>query len=146
MSQRRLRVRLSWLLGHPLQVRFLGPPILSIIVYGLYALSSYITISLYVFVFIFFFFIFCVYIYLDLMISMISLFVSKSTIGLGTIIGSEIFNHLIISAFCVISTEQKKLKLNPSLFTREIIAYCLTLLSTYNYSIFLSPNLYCLFT
>lgn len=35
------------------------------------------------------------------MISLIAMFVSKSTVGLGTIIGSEIFNHLIISAASV---------------------------------------------
>ena len=47
----------------------------------------------------------------DLIISVISLIVFKSTIGLGTIVGSEIFNHLVVSAACVLSSD-KELKLN----------------------------------
>jgi K+-dependent Na+/Ca+ exchanger-like protein len=63
----------------------------------------------------------------DLIISVISLFVFKSTIGLGTIIGSEIFNHLAISACCALAT-RKPLVLKANLFTREVVAYGLTLL------------------
>ena len=64
----------------------------------------------------------------DLIISVIALFVFKSTIGLGTIIGSEIFNHLAISACCALAT-RKPLVLNGNLFTREVVAYGLTLLA-----------------
>jgi Ca2+/Na+ antiporter len=62
----------------------------------------------------------------DLMISVIALFVSSSSVGLGTIIGSEIFNHLIISAACAMNSKIK-LKLNHVIFTREIFSYCITL-------------------
>jgi len=62
----------------------------------------------------------------DLMISMISLFVTQNTVGLGTIIGSELFNHLIISASCVMNSKNR-IELNPYIFTREIFSYALTL-------------------
>lgn len=62
----------------------------------------------------------------DLMISVIALFVSHSTVGLGTIIGSEIFNHLIISAACAMNSKTK-LRLNKRIFTREIVSYGFTL-------------------
>lgn len=64
----------------------------------------------------------------DLMISVIALFVEKSTVGLGTIIGSELFNHLIISTACVFSSKSGSLPLNKRLFTREVVAYALTLM------------------
>lgn len=64
----------------------------------------------------------------DLMISLVSLLVSRSTLGLGTIIGSEIFNHLVISAACVMNAKNQELKLQASVLTREIVAYGLTLL------------------
>ncbi len=63
----------------------------------------------------------------DLMISVISLFVQESTVGLGTIIGSEIFNHLIISAACTMNSKDP-IQLEPRLFSREVISYGLTLI------------------
>jgi Ca2+/Na+ antiporter len=61
--------------------------------------------------------------------SVISLFVSKSTLGLGTIIGSEVFNHLVISAACVLAcSPEKPLKLDAAVFTREVFSYILTLI------------------
>lgn len=41
----------------------------------------------------------------DLLISMMSLFVFDSTIGLGTIIGSVIFNHMVVVAAIVMSSK-----------------------------------------
>ena len=63
----------------------------------------------------------------DLMISVISLFVQESTIGLGTIIGSEIYNHLIISAACTMNAKEP-VQLEPRLFSREVISYGATLI------------------
>ena len=62
----------------------------------------------------------------DLMISVISLFVQESTVGLGTIIGSEIYNHLIISAACTMNSKEP-IQLEPRLFSREVISYGFTL-------------------
>lgn len=62
----------------------------------------------------------------DLMISVISLFVAKSTVGLGTIIGSEIFNHLIISAACIMNSKNS-IKLDKYIFTREVFGYIITI-------------------
>lgn len=63
----------------------------------------------------------------DLIISIISLFVFKSSIGLGTIIGSEIFNHLVISGACAMSAKNP-LKLNGTILTRDCCTYAMTLL------------------
>ena len=62
----------------------------------------------------------------DLMISVISLFIQESTVGLGTIIGSEVFNHLIVSAACTMNSKEP-IQLEPRLFTREVVSYCFTL-------------------
>lgn len=60
---------------------------------------------------------------------MISLFVSQSTLGLGTIIGSEVFNHLIISAACILACNpETPLKLDEMAFTREVACYALTMI------------------
>jgi hypothetical protein len=63
----------------------------------------------------------------DLMISVIALFVSKSTVGLGTIVGSELFNHLVVSSACAFNSKTGLIPLNKNLFTREVVFYALTL-------------------
>lgn len=63
----------------------------------------------------------------DLMISVIALFVSNSTVGLGTIIGSELFNHLVISSACVFYSKTGLVPLNKNIFTRDAFVYALTL-------------------
>lgn len=63
----------------------------------------------------------------DLLISLLALFVSHSTVGLGTIIGSEIFNHLCICAGCVMSSSSGSLKLDARILTREVFGYFFSL-------------------
>jgi Ca2+/Na+ antiporter len=63
----------------------------------------------------------------DLMLSMISLFVLNSTLGLGTIIGSQIFNNLVISAACVMYAKNGELILQEGILTRSVIVYGLSL-------------------
>ena len=63
----------------------------------------------------------------DLFISMISLFHSKSTLGLGTIIGSLIFNHLIVTFGCIVSSKTGKLVLDKYIFMREMLAYFISM-------------------
>lgn len=62
----------------------------------------------------------------DLIISTVSLLVFRSTLGLGTIIGSEIFNHLVVSG-AVSLTLKSRMKLDPRLFCREVLGYFMTL-------------------
>ena len=64
----------------------------------------------------------------DLMLSMISLFALDSTLGLGTIIGSQVFNSLVISSACVMSAKNGELILKEGIFTRSVIVYGLSLL------------------
>jgi solute carrier family 24 (sodium/potassium/calcium exchanger), member 2 len=56
-------------------------------------------------------------------VSFLGLFVAHSSVGLGTIVGSNIFNHMIISAGSVMSAKAGKLKLDPKVLTRESVAY-----------------------
>lgn len=61
-------------------------------------------------------------------VSFLGLFVSHSSVGIGTIIGSEIFNHMCISAGSVMCAEGGVLKLDPQILTREALAYLSSLI------------------
>ena len=58
-----------------------------------------------------------------------ALFVNHSSIGVGTVVGSEIFNHMIISAGSVLYADGGILHLDKWVFTRDISAYLLALLT-----------------
>ncbi len=66
----------------------------------------------------------------DLIISMLALFLGRSTLGLGTIIGSEVFEHLVVSAACVLSSQTGRVQLDRGTFTVICAGYlfCLILL------------------
>ena len=64
----------------------------------------------------------------ELFTSFIGLFISKSSIGVGTIIGSEIFNHMIICAGSVMYAKNGVLELDKRIFMREVLAYFFSLL------------------
>lgn len=63
--------------------------------------------------------------------SMVSLFVTHSSLGLGTIVGSEIFNQLIICAGAVWASRSGSLKLDPVVLFREVGFYALSILLLY---------------
>jgi K+-dependent Na+/Ca+ exchanger-like protein len=65
----------------------------------------------------------------ELFISFLGLFVQNSTIGVGTLLGSEIFNHMIICAGSIFYAKDGELKLNARIFTRECIAYLFSLIT-----------------
>lgn len=60
--------------------------------------------------------------------SLIALFVNHSAIGVGTVIGSEIFNHMIICAGSVMYSTTGVLQLEKRVFSRDVIAYFLSLI------------------
>lgn len=64
----------------------------------------------------------------ELFTSFIGLFISKSSIGVGTIIGSEIFNHMVICAGSVMYAKGGVLVIDKKIFMREVTAYFLSLL------------------
>lgn len=63
--------------------------------------------------------------------SMLSLFVTHSSLGLGTIVGSEIFNQLIICAGAIWASRSGSLKLDPMILAREVGFYALSILLLY---------------
>ena len=64
----------------------------------------------------------------ELFSSIIALFVTHSALGLGTIVGSEIFNQLMICAGSVLSSRTGKLKLDGAILAREVGFYALSII------------------
>lgn len=65
----------------------------------------------------------------ELFTAFIALFVNHSAIGVGTVVGSEIFNHMIISAGSVMYAEGGMLQLDKWVFTRDVLAYLAALVT-----------------
>lgn len=63
----------------------------------------------------------------ELFSSIVSLFVTHSALGLGTIVGSEIFNQLVICAGAVYAARSGRLKLDAAIVTREVGFYALSI-------------------
>ena len=55
--------------------------------------------------------------------SLVALFVTHSSLGIGTVVGSEIFNHLCICAGSVLSSRTGSLTLEPRVVARECGSY-----------------------
>jgi K+-dependent Na+/Ca+ exchanger-like protein len=60
--------------------------------------------------------------------SIISVFVTRSSLGLGTAIGSAIFNHLCICGACVIYSQEGKIALDWRVLFRDCLFYLLSLI------------------
>lgn len=63
--------------------------------------------------------------------SIVALFITHSSLGLGTIVGSEIFNQLIICAGSVYASKTGKLILDKAIVTREVGFYALGIVLLY---------------
>lgn len=59
----------------------------------------------------------------ELFTSFIALFINHSAIGVGTVVGSEIFNHMIICAGSVMYSNTGVLQLDKWIFTRDVLSY-----------------------
>eukprot|EP00546_Thalassionema_frauenfeldii_P004224 CAMPEP_0178909066 /NCGR_PEP_ID=MMETSP0786-20121207/8282_1 /TAXON_ID=186022 /ORGANISM="Thalassionema frauenfeldii, Strain CCMP 1798" /LENGTH=431 /DNA_ID=CAMNT_0020581059 /DNA_START=32 /DNA_END=1327 /DNA_ORIENTATION=- len=67
----------------------------------------------------------------ELFSSFVALFVTHSSLGLGTIVGSEIFNQLVICAGAVYSSKTGKLELDRAILIREVGFYGLSIILLY---------------
>ncbi|KAL7530232.1 hypothetical protein ACHAXR_003376 [Thalassiosira sp. AJA248-18] len=67
----------------------------------------------------------------ELLCTLVSLFITHSSLGLGTIVGSEIFNQLIICAGSVYATKSKVLVLDRRMVVREVVFYGLSIALLY---------------
>lgn len=63
----------------------------------------------------------------ELFTSFIALFINHSAIGVGTVVGSEIFNHMIICSGSVLFSSTGVLQLDKWTFTRDVMFYFLSL-------------------
>lgn len=64
----------------------------------------------------------------EIFISFLGIFVQKNAIGIGTVVGSEIFNHMCISAGSCWYAKNGMLQLNGRHFTRDSMGYCSALI------------------
>eukprot|EP00934_Nitzschia_sp_Nitz4_P005034 Nitzschia sp. Nitz4//scaffold32_size149145//66482//69228//NITZ4_002881-RA/size149145-snap-gene-0.18-mRNA-1//-1//CDS//3329548075//5024//frame0 len=67
----------------------------------------------------------------ELFSSIVALFITHSSLGLGTIVGSEIFNQLIICAGAVYASKTGDLVLDKAIVTREVSFYALGIILLY---------------
>ena len=67
----------------------------------------------------------------ELFSSIVALFVTHSALGLGTVVGSEIFNQLIICAGAVFASKSGKLILDKTILAREVGFYALGIILLY---------------
>lgn len=67
----------------------------------------------------------------ELFSSFVALFITHSSLGLGTIVGSEIFNQLIICAGAVFAAKSGKLQLDKAIVIREVFFYALSIVLLY---------------
>jgi Ca2+/Na+ antiporter len=63
----------------------------------------------------------------ELLTSFVSIFITHSSLGMGTIVGSEIFNQLCIGAGSILAARNHQLHLSPAIVLREIFFYALSL-------------------
>lgn len=67
----------------------------------------------------------------ELFSSFVALFITHSALGLGTIVGSEIFNQLIICAGAIFASKSGKLYLDRAIVTREVGFYAISITVLY---------------
>ena len=68
----------------------------------------------------------------ELFSSIVALFVTHSALGLGTVVGSEIFNQLIICAGATFASKTGKLILDKTILIREVGFYALAIALLYS--------------
>lgn len=61
--------------------------------------------------------------------SFVGLFISNNAIGVGTVVGGDIFNHLVNIAASIHAAPNRTLKLDAVTFTREMVFYILSCLA-----------------
>jgi Ca2+/Na+ antiporter len=64
----------------------------------------------------------------EMFTSFIALFINHSAIGVGTVVGSEIFNHMIICAGSVMYSTTGVLQLDKRIVSRDVMAYFTSLI------------------
>lgn len=63
----------------------------------------------------------------ELFTSLVSLFITHSSLGMGTIVGSEMFNQMCICGGSILASRNNQLALSPAIVLREVFFYGLSL-------------------
>jgi K+-dependent Na+/Ca+ exchanger-like protein len=63
----------------------------------------------------------------ELFSNIVSIFITHSALGMGTIVGSEIFNQLVICGGAIFAAKNNCLKLDPIILVRDISFYAISL-------------------
>jgi hypothetical protein len=64
----------------------------------------------------------------QLFISLVSIFITKSSLGLGTAIGTVLFNHLCVCGVCVLNVRDGAIPLDWRTLWRDCVFYLLSLI------------------
>ena len=65
----------------------------------------------------------------EMFAAFVSLFITRTSLGIGTIIGSEIFNHLCICAGSILYSKTGELELDARVLTRDMSFYALAIVA-----------------
>lgn len=63
----------------------------------------------------------------ELFAALTSIFITHSALGIGTVVGSEIFNQLVICAGAIFASKSNLLILDPVVLVRDVIFYIISL-------------------
>lgn len=64
----------------------------------------------------------------ELFAALVSIFITHSSLGMGTIVGSEVFNQTFICAGAIMAARKNRLKLDPVVVMREALFYTLAII------------------
>mmetsp|Transcript_13197 Transcript_13197/g.24796 ORF Transcript_13197/g.24796 Transcript_13197/m.24796 type:complete len:619 (-) Transcript_13197:35-1891(-) len=64
----------------------------------------------------------------ELFAALVSVFITHSALGTGTVVGSEIFNQLVIGAAAITDSKNQRLVLDPVIVIRDVTFYALSLI------------------
>ena len=68
----------------------------------------------------------------ELFAALTSIFITHSALGMGTVVGSEIFNTLVICAGAIFASKNNELVLDPIVVIRDVAFYAISLILLYN--------------
>merc|ERR1719454_108278 len=63
----------------------------------------------------------------ELAVNFIAIFITHSEVGVGTIVGSDVFNLLMIAGLSTLAAPKAPIKLDASPLTRDIIFYAISI-------------------
>merc|ERR1740130_2581135 len=63
----------------------------------------------------------------ELAVNVIAIFITDSEVGVGTIVGSDVFNLLVIAGLSTLAAPVAPIKLDPSPIVRDVLFYAISI-------------------